>query len=117
MPSKLTRAAYFLYTGAFLFTLFYSTPHRVHHLYDSYKQTHHGSDADRHRSPKPHNPVANDSNCVFQAAANNCQLLLAALVQFFSPSVILANLTVSVDSAIRQRFLPHAFQIRAPPKA
>jgi len=117
MPSKLTRAAYFLYTGAFLFTLVYSAPHRVHHLYDSYQQAQHGSDADPHRSPKPHNPVANNSHCVFQAAANSCQLLLAALVQYFSPSVILADLTVPVDSATRQGLLPRPFQIRAPPQA
>jgi hypothetical protein len=116
MPSKLARAACFLYSGAFLFTLVYSTPHRVHHLYDSYKQAHHGSDADRHRNPKPHNPIANDSNCVFQAAANGCQLLLAALVQYSSPSAEVANLTVSVDSAIRQRFLFSPFQVRAPPQ-
>lgn len=117
MPSKLIRAAYFLYTGAFLFTLVNSTPHRVHHLFDSYQQATHGADAGDHRSHDRSTPFASDSNCVFQAAANSCQLAPTALVQFFSPSVILADLTVPVDSAIRQRFLPHAFQIRAPPQA
>jgi hypothetical protein len=117
MPCKLTRAAYILYSGVFLFFLLYSAPHRVHHFFDSYQQAHHGADADDHRSHDPRTPIANDSNCVFQAAANGCQLLLTALVQYFSPSVILANLTVSVDSAIRQRFLFSPFQVRAPPEA
>jgi hypothetical protein len=116
MPSKLTRAACFFYSGVFLFFLLYSAPHRVHHSFDSYQQAHQGADADDHRSRVPRTPIASDSNCVFQAAANICQLAPTALVQFFPPSVILADLTVPVDSAIRQRFLPHAFQIRAPPK-
>jgi len=116
MPSKLKRAADLLYSGAFLFFLLYSAPHRVHHFFDSYQQASHSRDADDHRSHDRSNPVANNSNCVFQAAANSCQLLLAAPVQFFSPSVILANLAVSADSAIRQRFLFSPFQVRAPPK-
>ncbi len=117
MPFRFKRAAYLLYSGAFLFILLYSAPHRIHHFFDSYQQAHQGADADDHRSHDPRTPIANDSNCVFQAVANSCQLLLTAMVQFFSPSVILANLTVPVDSVIRQRFLPHAFQIRAPPQA
>ena len=117
MPSKLTRAAHFLYTGAFLFTLVYSAPHRVHHFFDSYQEAHQGADADDHRSRVPRTPIASDSNCVFQAAANSYQLAPTALVQFFSPSVIIADLTVPVDSAIRQHPNPHSFQIRAPPQA
>jgi hypothetical protein len=116
MPSKLTRTAHFLYSGVFLFFLSYSAPHRVHHFFDSYQQAHHGADADDHRSHDRSTPIANDSNCVFQAAANNCHLAPTALVQHFSPSVMLADLTVSVDSAIRQRFLFSPFQVRAPPK-
>jgi hypothetical protein len=117
MPSKLACASYFLCSGVFLFFLLFSAPHRVHHFFDSYQQAHHGADADDHRRHAPHTPIGNDSNCVFQAAANGCQLLPTALIQVFSPSVILADLTVAANSAIRQRFFPRVFQIRAPPKA
>jgi hypothetical protein len=117
MPSKLTRTAYFLYSGVFLFFLFYSAPHRVHHLFEQNQWQSRSEPGDHHKDNDRRLPVSNSSNCVFQAAANGCQLLLVALIQFFSPSVILADLTVPVDSAIRQRFLPHAFQIRAPPQA
>ena len=116
MPSKLTRAAYFLYSGVFLFFLLYSAPHRVHHFFDSYRQATHGADADDHRTHDPRTPIASDSNCVFQAAANGCHWGPTALVQHVLPSVIMTNLAASIDSAMRQRFLFYPFQVRAPPK-
>jgi hypothetical protein len=61
-------------------------------------------------------PIANDSNCVFQAVANSCHWGPTALVQHLSPPVVIADLPFPVDSAIRQRFLFYPFQVRAPPK-
>ena len=117
MPCKLTRAAYFLYAGVFLFFLLYSAPHRVHHFFQQAQQPKQGHAADHRDDPDRRNPPISNSNCVFQAAANGCQLVPTALIQFFSPALLRADLTVLDDSAIRRHFLPHPFQIRAPPQA
>ncbi len=116
MKSGITRAAYLLYSGVFLFFLFYSTPHRIHHFFDSYRQAQRSTKADDHRGNKPHNPAPKGSNCVFQAAANGCLLILTTLVQIFSPSNAFANPPSFSDSNIPQESLFHPFHIRAPPQ-
>jgi hypothetical protein len=116
MPFKFKRAAYLLYAGAFLFFLLYSTPHGVHHFFDSYQRAHDGVAADDHGDHDRGNSRSNDSNCVFQVAANRCHLGFATLVQFFSRPLLLAELPVPIDSTIRQRFLSYPFQVRAPPQ-
>jgi len=67
----LTRALSALCTVSLLFFLFYTAPHRVHHLLEDVIPIGHASADDQHKeSDQPKVPLGID--CVFQAAANHC---------------------------------------------
>lgn len=117
MPARLTRAAYLLCSAAFLFFILYSAPHQVHHFFDHYQQPSRAYSGDQHTNDNHRTPFANESNCVFQAAAQTCQLGFTALVQFVLTPPLINHLADPIESAIRQRFLPYAYQVRAPPEA
>ena len=115
--SRLRRASYLAVGGLFLFFLVYSTPHRVHHLFDGYQSADHQNDGDRHSRPDRRQPINGDSTCIFQSVVSRCHAYFTLLAQFSALPVLTNEFTELHQSSGYHRFFPNAFQIRAPPSA
>jgi hypothetical protein len=113
---KLGRFAYLATSALFLFFLIYSTPHRVHHLFDNHK-SHGASTVDQSTEGQSHNPKSTDTSCVFHLASKSCHISLTSAIHIASVPIFINDLSSRFDTRIVSSFLPNAFQIRAPPKA
>jgi hypothetical protein len=114
---EIRRSPYFICASVFLFFLLYSAPHRVHHFFDQFPQTHdHG---DHNHSQDTHRDNRSDSgtNCVFQASASRCQLSLAASIGPVLPPILRAEVFIPRIARAALSVFVKTFQIRAPPPA
>jgi hypothetical protein len=114
---RIVRGLYTLWAGSFLFFLFYSAPHRVHHFFDQVRPASHAVSGDHHDETDQRDKVPSASDCVFQAAANRCAFGLTAHSLALTQTLFVQELIAFHESIGQQQFLTSAFQIRAPPKA
>ena len=115
--SRIMRGAYALCATSFLFFLLYSAPHRVHHVFEQIEAANHRAAHGHHDESKPRNNSANESDCVFQAAANRCAIGPMAQIQPLTVIQFVQHLFVSKETPHLRQFLSAAFPIRAPPTA
>jgi hypothetical protein len=113
---KAGRFAYLATSTLFLFFLIYSTPHRVHHLFDEHKAQS-GSTAEQSPEGPNHTPKSPDTSCAFHLASKSCHISLTSTVHIASVPLFIKDLASILNTRIVSSFLPNAFQIRAPPKA
>jgi hypothetical protein len=73
-----------LVAAAFLFFLFYTAPHRVHHFFERGQPHTAAHKQDRHDHSDSPNPSGRDADCVFQASSNRCADGLAEAAQPFT---------------------------------
>jgi hypothetical protein len=114
---EIRRSPYFICASVFLFFLVYSAPHRVHHFFDQFPQTHDHGDHDHSQDNDRDNRSDGDSKCVFQTSASRCQLSLAASIVPASSPIVLAEVSILSIARAASSFFPKKFQIRAPPPA
>jgi hypothetical protein len=116
-PSKRKSCAAVLYAAAFLFFLVYTTPHRVHHLFEQVSPADQQHADDHHKHSGHQNKSANESDCVFQTSVNRCAFGLTPLFQPLTLAHLIQDVVDFPDTNRPQQFLSAPFQIRAPPKA
>jgi hypothetical protein len=115
--SRIIRGLYIFWAASFLFFLFYSAPHRVHHFFDQVQPASRAASGDHHDKTDQQNKAPNASDCVFQASANRCAVGLTAQTQPPAKTRLVQVIFVFHDATNQHQFLASAFHIRAPPKA
>ena len=113
---KPRRLAYLATSALFLFFLIYSTPHRVHHLFDDHK-AHGVPTVEPSPEGESHNAKSPDASCVFHLASKSCHVSLASAIDIAALPIFIKNLFSPSNTRFVSHLLPRAFQIRAPPKA
>jgi hypothetical protein len=112
-----SRALYLSVAGSLLFFLVYSTPHRVHHFFDSHKAEAHQKSADEHHDDHHRRSHPTEPDCVFQAAANGCQFGLTTNAPLTTaPPTEIRRFDAPTHNRAQLQYLIKAFQVRAPPK-
>ena len=115
--SQTIRGLYTLWAASFLFFLFYSAPHRVHHFFDQVRPASHATSGDHHDKTDQQNKAPNASDCVFQASANRCAFGLTAQTQPLGQTLLFQGIVDFRDITNQSQYLASVFHIRAPPKA
>ena len=115
--SRITRGLYSFWVASFLFFLFYSAPHRVHHFFDQVRPASHALSRDQHDETDRGDNVPNGSDCVFQAAANRCAFGLTGETLALAQTLLVQGIVVFHDTTNQSQYLASVFHIRAPPKA
>lgn len=115
--SRITRGLYSFWVASFLFFLFYSAPHRVHHFFDQIQPASHVTWGNHHDETDQRDNVPNASDCVFQAAANRCAFGLTAETLALARTLLVQGIVVFHDTTNQSQYLASVFHIRAPPKA
>ena len=112
-----SRALYLSVAGSLLFFLIYSTPHRVHHFFDTHKVEAQQNSADEHHDDHHRRSHPTEPDCVFQAAANGCQLGFTAHTPLTAAPTVIRRFDVPAPIRAQLQYLIKAFHVRAPPKA
>jgi hypothetical protein len=114
--TRLRRCAHAILATSFLFFLVYSTPHRVHHIFDRAQAVDEHDSAGHHGPTDHQDKSSSDSDCVFQITANRCAFDVSAKFQIQTLTPLVHGFIAARKFDRQQQFLATTFQIRAPPR-
>lgn len=114
---SLIRGLSALCAASFLFFLFYTAPHRVHHFFEQARPLSHASADDHHGNSDKPNQAPDAADCVFQASANRSADALSAEFQPLATIWCHQSVVVPLDHQYPHQFISAPFHSRAPPVA
>jgi hypothetical protein len=111
---RFLKLPYLASAAAFLFFIVYSTPHRVHHVFEQAAATQETT-AHHHSHGEPQKSSSPDGTCVFQTVASGCHLSIGDIGYPVPADLSIANLPLTDSVQISSTFLNRRLPIRAPP--